>query len=145
MRSAEWGWPLRLLVVEDEPFIALDLQMLSASAGHDVVGVADTLASALELAAAETPEAALVDINLADGFSGLKLSRALRQDGCRAVGFITGNVDQVPPDFAGAVAVLEKPYTQEGVEEMLAVLEAACAEEARQRAEPRYVRLAIAG
>jgi CheY-like chemotaxis protein len=138
-----WGTALRLLLVEDEPFIALDLQMLSTSAGHDVVGVADTFATAIDLAAAETPEAALVDINLRDGFSGLQISRALSDGGCRAVAFVTGNAEQIPADFAGAVAVLDKPYTEAGVEEMLSILQATC--DGRQADADRpclYVRLA---
>jgi CheY-like chemotaxis protein len=133
---------LRLLLVEDEPFIALDLQMLSTSAGHEVVGVADSFASAVELAASETPDAALVDINLSDGFSGLRVSRALTgAGGCRVI-FVTGNAEQIPSDFAGAVAVLEKPFTQEGVEEALEILRNACEGGPPSSAELRYARLA---
>ena len=132
---------MRLLLVEDEPFIALDLQMLSTSAGHEVVGVADSLESALHLAAARHPDAALVDINLRDGLSGLRICEALSGGGRMAVGFVTGNAEQVPADFAGALAVLEKPFTQEGVQEILGVLRDACRGEPRCAA-PRYVRLA---
>jgi DNA-binding response OmpR family regulator len=132
---------LRLLLVEDEPFIALDLQLLSTSAGHEVVGVADSLDSALELAASETPDAALVDINLRDGFSGVRISRALTGGRRVAVGFVTGNAEQIPADFAGAVAVLEKPFTQAGVEEILGILQNACEGHAAPASEPRYARL----
>jgi DNA-binding LytR/AlgR family response regulator len=134
---------LRLLLVEDEPFIALDLEVLCTSAGHEVVGVADSYQSAVDLAAAEGPEAALVDINLRDGLSGLSVARALSCDRRMAIGFVTGNAEQVPPDFCGAVAVLEKPFTQEGVEEILNVLQGVCRGEGRPPA--RYVRLAPAG
>ena len=130
---------MRLLLVEDEPFIALDLQMLSTSAGHEVVGVADTFDTALDLAMTQHPDAALVDINLRDGFTGFRISQALSGQG-RIVGFVTGNAEQVPADFAGALAVLEKPFTQQGVEEILGVLQSArggpCC------LAPRYVRLA---
>jgi CheY-like chemotaxis protein len=132
---------MRLLLVEDEPFIALDLQMLTTSAGHEVVGVADTLQGALDMAAAQSPDAALVDINLRDGFSGVRISQALSGGGAMAVGFVTGNAEQIPPDFAGAVAVLEKPFTYEGVEEILSILEDA-REGRAARSAPRYVRLA---
>jgi CheY-like chemotaxis protein len=137
-----WGIALRLLVVEDEPFIALDLQMLSTSAGHEVVGIADSFASAVELASSETPDAALVDINLSDGFSGLRVSRALTVGGACRVLFVTGNAEQIPPDFAGAVAVLDKPFTQEGVEEALEILRNACAGGEPSHDAPRYARLA---
>ena len=131
---------MRLLLVEDEPFIALDLQLLSMSAGHEVVGVADSLETALELAASEIPDAALVDINLRDGFSGVQVSRALTGARRCAVGFVTGNAEQIPADFAGALAVLEKPFTQAGVEEMLGILQDAC--DGRSPGDqPRYARL----
>ena len=139
-----WGDWVRLLLVEDEPFIALDLEMLSTSAGHAVVGVADTFDTAVELAAAETPDAALVDINLRDGFSGVQVARALCGGRGLPVCFITGNAEQVPPDFAGALAVLEKPFTQEGVEEVLNILRHAH-EGSQTGAVPRYARLAPRG
>jgi DNA-binding response OmpR family regulator len=132
---------LRLLLVEDEPFIALDLEMLAGAAGHQVVGVADSFDTAVEIAAEARPDAALVDINLRDGFSGVQVSRALSGGQGVAVGFVTGNAEQAPPDFAGARAILEKPFTPEGVEEMLAVLEAAV-DGTTTPSSPRHVRLA---
>lgn len=131
---------MRLLLVEDEPFIALDLEMLSTSAGHEVVGVADSLETALALARSAAPEAALVDINLRDGFSGVQVSRALA--GEVRIGFVTGNAEQIPADFAGALAVLEKPFTQAGVEEMLGILQSACDGDDAPASEPRYARMA---
>jgi len=133
---------LRLLLVEDEPFIALDLELLSTSAGHEVVGVADSLETAIALANSARPEAALVDINLRDGFSGVQVSRLLAGAGQVCVGFVTGNAEQIPPDFAGAVAVLEKPFTQAGVEEMLGILQCACDGAAPPEGGPRYARMA---
>lgn len=112
---------MRLLVVEDEPFIALDLETLAAAAGHEVIGVADTLTEAVDLACTRTPQAALVDLNLRDGMTGAEISRRLSGKGV-AVGFITGNVEEIPADFAGAVAVVEKPFTPAGVQEMLDLL-----------------------
>jgi len=131
---------LRLLLVEDEPFIALDLELLLNSVGHEVVGVADTHDAALEMANETAPEAALVDINLRDGFTGLKVGRALSGEmGC-VVAFVTGNAEQVPGDFAGAVAVLEKPFTAQGVEEVAALLQEMRAGAARPPS-LRYARL----
>ena len=113
---------MRLIVVEDEPFIALDLESLARSAGHEVLGVADTLDDAVNLARAQHPEAALVDLNLRDGMTGVEVSRRLAGAGV-AVGFITGNAEIIPDDFAGAVAVVDKPFTPDGVEELLNLLQ----------------------
>jgi DNA-binding response OmpR family regulator len=134
---------LRLLLVEDEPFIALDLQILSEAAGHEVVGVADSLEAALTIAGEMRPDAALVDINLRDGFSGVRVSKALSGSDV-AVGFVTGNAEQIPKDFAGAVAVLEKPFSDAGVAELLAILECARGD-GDARPSPRYARMAPRG
>jgi CheY-like chemotaxis protein len=130
--------PLRLLLVEDEPFIALDLEMLVEAEGHQVVGVADTFDTAMDLAASSEPEAAFVDLNLRDGMTGLQVARALARDQGLAVAFITGNAEQLPADFAGALAVVEKPFTHHGVAELLAMLQDA--REGRPSIVPRYAR-----
>jgi len=130
---------LRLLIVEDEPFIALDLEMLLEQTGHQAVGVADTFESAVALADRTSPEAALIDVNLRDGFTGVRIAETLARRG-RAVAFVTGNAEQVPPDFAGAVAVLEKPFTAAGVDEVLQILAEALGQ--GRAAEPRYARRA---
>ena len=131
---------VRLLLVEDEPFIALDLEMLVQAEGHDVVGVADTFETAIDLASAEGPEAAFIDLNLRDGMTGLHVARALAQGRGMRVAFITGNAEQVPADFAGAVALVEKPFTQQGVAELLSILQAAI--DGAPAAPARYARTA---
>ncbi len=60
-----------VLIIEDETFIAMDLESLVESLGHRVVGVARTHTEALALARKRTPGLILADIQLADGSSGL--------------------------------------------------------------------------
>ena len=54
----------RLLVVEDELLVALDIETILSDAGMDVLGPASSAAEALELIAATPPDAALLDANL---------------------------------------------------------------------------------
>lgn len=61
----------RVLVIEDEPIIAMDIESLVTSLGHEVVGNARTHVEAVTLAKAERPDLVLADIRLADGSSGL--------------------------------------------------------------------------
>lgn len=113
---------MRLLLVEDEAFIAVDLELAVAAAGHEVAGVAVDTRQALEIAARERPDAALVDVNLADGRTGVALCRRLVQEyGLRAA-FLTGNPEQVPEDRAGALALMEKPYSPERLSSVLSLL-----------------------
>ena len=60
-----------VLIIEDETFIAMDLEALVESLGHRVLGVARTHNEALALAHKKKPGLILADIQLADGSSGL--------------------------------------------------------------------------
>ena len=68
----------RVLIVEDEPFIAWDLAQAVESAGGIVIGPAATLAQALALIQTSGVEAAILDVNLPDGHIGPVLE-SLRQ------------------------------------------------------------------
>ena len=61
-----------VLIIEDETFIAIDLEELVESLGHRVIGIASTHAAALKLAKQKRPGLILADILLADGSSGLE-------------------------------------------------------------------------
>ncbi|CAL8976019.1 response regulator [Rhodoplanes serenus] len=60
-----------VLIIEDETFIALDLEGLVESLGHRVVGIARTHSEAVQIAQKKRPGLILADIQLADGSSGL--------------------------------------------------------------------------
>lgn len=60
-----------VLIIEDEPVIALDLVGLVREMGHSVVGVASSRKEAVAMARARRPGLVLADINLGDGGSGL--------------------------------------------------------------------------
>jgi CheY-like chemotaxis protein len=62
----------RVLIIEDEPVIALDLDNLVTELGHTVVGVASTRGEAVAKALAERPGLVLADVNLAEGGSGIE-------------------------------------------------------------------------
>ena len=60
----------RILVVEDEPFIAIDLVLAIEDAGGKAVGPAATIREALELIETQPPDGAVLDVNLPDGHVG---------------------------------------------------------------------------
>jgi DNA-directed RNA polymerase specialized sigma24 family protein len=60
-----------VLIIEDETFIAMDIETLVESLGHHVIGVARTHSEAVALAQQKRPGLILADIQLADGSSGL--------------------------------------------------------------------------
>jgi DNA-binding response OmpR family regulator len=84
MHTLEHQPHMRILIIEDEPMIALDLQDLLEDAGFDVVGVAGKLEKALALIDSTAIDAAIVDANLA-GVSSSPAAAALAE---RRVPFI---------------------------------------------------------
>ena len=69
-----------VMVIEDEPIIAMDIEEILQSLGHRITGIARTEKQALELAASKRPGLILADIQLADGSSGLEaVGKILRQ------------------------------------------------------------------
>ncbi|HEY0052242.1 MAG TPA: response regulator [Caulobacteraceae bacterium] len=60
-----------VLIIEDEPVIAADIEALVRELGHQIVGVAATHDEAVEAVAAHRPGLVLADIQLADGASGI--------------------------------------------------------------------------
>lgn len=61
----------KVLIIEDEPIIALDLENLVTELGHKVVAVAATKDDAVAKAKSERPGLVLADINLGEGGSGI--------------------------------------------------------------------------
>ena len=61
----------RVLIIEDESIIALDLENLMTELGHEVVGIATTRDEAVKQARQHKPGLVLADIRLADGSSGI--------------------------------------------------------------------------
>jgi CheY-like chemotaxis protein len=104
--------PLRILVVEDEALIALELECLLDDLGYVTVGVACSSQEAIALGLATHPDVALVDIHLVDGPTGVAVAQALSADPRTTVVFMTANAKRIPDDFAGAVGVIAKPYSE---------------------------------
>lgn len=69
-----------VLVIEDEPIIAMDIEEILQSLGHRITGIARTEQQALEFVSDKRPGLILADIQLADGSSGLDaVNKILRQ------------------------------------------------------------------
>jgi CheY-like chemotaxis protein len=60
-----------IMIIEDEPLIAMDIEQLVSELGHSVTGIARTHTEAVELFEKSRPKMVLADIQLADGSSGI--------------------------------------------------------------------------
>ena len=112
----------RVLIVEDEFLIALDLGATVEGMGMQVVGLANDREQALRLA--PSADIAFVDVNLADGPTGPELGRRLAQEHGIAVVFMTGNPETVADGVKGAVGVVQKPVMPSVVEQLVKYLAA---------------------
>ena len=100
----------RILIVEDEPIVALALQDMLADLGYDVVGPAFRLAGALTLAQTEPIDAAILDVNMGEGDS-FGVAAQLRARGIPYL-FATGYGRQgLSPEHEQS-AVVQKPYRE---------------------------------
>jgi CheY-like chemotaxis protein len=70
-RAIESDLVSTVLIIEDEPIIAIDLENLVSELGHEVVGTAATRDQAVKLALSKRPGLILADINLGEGGSGM--------------------------------------------------------------------------
>jgi two-component system, response regulator PdtaR len=113
------GKGLRVLVVEDEVLIALELECLLDDLGHTTIGVAASSREAIALGQADPPDVAFVDVHLVDGPTGVEVGRTLSADPRTTVVFMTANAKRVPDDYAGAFGIIAKPYTERVVASVL--------------------------
>ena len=121
--SGEQGEPLamgisklRILIVEDEFFIALDTEAALTELGHSSVGIAVSCEQAVDIAGRERPDVVLMDIRLAGGRDGIDAAEEiLTRFGIRSV-FVTADTDPLTRRRAAAVdpvGILEKPLSLE--------------------------------
>jgi CheY-like chemotaxis protein len=106
----------RILIIEDEAVIAMDLSDLVTNAGHEVVATATTASQAVSAAKRERPDLVLADIQLADGSSGIDAVRDILASFEVPVIFITAFPDRLltgerpEPTF-----LITKPYSPDMV------------------------------
>ena len=108
----------RVMIIEDEAIIALDLQAIVADMGHAITGVARTRDGAVKLAGQERPDLILSDIQLADNSSGIDaVNDILREFGDVPVIFITAFPERLLTGERPEPAfVITKPYSEEQVQ-----------------------------
>ena len=110
----------RILVIEDEPLIAMMIGDCLSELGHHVVGYAVASADALQLIESAAPDAAIVDLVLADGESYAAANDLAR----RGIPFLILTGTTVDERYNGqAAAVLSKPIEHD---QLVATLTTLC-------------------
>jgi DNA-binding NarL/FixJ family response regulator len=108
----------RVLIVEDEMLVAMEMEAAIEDLGFEPVGIAADTTQALQLAEGK-PDIALVDLNLRDGLTGPDIGKLLAQRGVHVV-FLTANPRIVANGVPGALGVCEKPASTATIASILA-------------------------
>ncbi len=100
-----------VLIIEDEPLIAMDIEGLVESLGHSVLGIARTHTEAVQLASKKRPGLILADIQLADGSSGLDAVNEMLRSFTTPVIFITAYPERfLTGERPEPAFLITKPY-----------------------------------
>lgn len=107
----------RVMIIEDEAIIAMDIHSIVTEMGHEVLGIARTRDTAVEMGSREKPDLILADIQLADNSSGIDaVQDLLAQFGELPVIFITAFPERLLTGERPEPAFLiSKPYREEQV------------------------------
>ena len=127
----------RILIVEDEIIAATEIEYVVSEMGHDPIAITSDQKSALAYAA--QADIALVDLNLRDGPTGIRIGEILAQTHGVTVVFLTANPAQLGDGVPGTVGVMPKPATDRDIRE--AVEFAAARRAAYDAKPPRRLRL----
>lgn len=111
----------RILIVEDEPLIAMMLEDFLDALDYGVAGSADSVAGALDLVEQGGCDAAILDVNLRGGEHSWPIADRLAEAGIPFVIATGGGGDTIAEAHRGR-PVLSKPFTMDGVEKALAGL-----------------------
>ncbi len=102
--------PAAVLIIEDEVFIALDLQQIVRNLGFSVAGIAKNRAEALRIAGLSKPKLILADYRLRDD-TGVEVVKAIRQQLDTNVIYVTSHPDEVAAACDGDNdLVIAKPF-----------------------------------
>ena len=102
--------PARILIVEDEFLVAMEMEAILQDAGHSPVGIAPDLGTAQGYFD-EPLDLALVDLNLRDGLTGPQIGQLLGERGVPVM-FVTANPRLLGDGIAGTIGVITKPTDQ---------------------------------
>ena len=113
MNVADMNLAAKIVIVEDEFLVALQLEDILAEAGHEVIGIVPDHAAAESIE--ETPHIALVDLNLRDGPSGPSIAMGLSEKFGTLIVYVTANPGQIGRPAPTAIGVVQKPFSREAI------------------------------
>ncbi|HEY2033583.1 MAG TPA: response regulator [Rhizomicrobium sp.] len=116
LKSIDRDLESRVMIIEDETIIALDIENLVSEMGHKVIGIATTRDDAIRMAREQKPDIILTDIQLADGSSGIDAAVAILKDFDIPVIFITAYPERLlTGERPEPTYLITKPFSRDTV------------------------------
>ncbi|MBO0902995.1 response regulator [Jiella sonneratiae] len=113
---------MRVFCLEDNPLVALDLEMMIEDAGHECVGSAGSFAEARSMWQDLDLDLVFIDIDLTDGKTGIDAARWLRERGTAGC-FVTGQTELAEAHRDLVVEIVTKPIDEKAIERVLALVQ----------------------
>lgn len=105
----------RILIIEDEPLIAMMLEDFIETLGYEICETVDSVDDALAAVAKNNCDIAIVDVNLRHGEASWPVADALDEAGIPFLLASGGQLEEPPERHSGRI-YLSKPYTLDAVE-----------------------------
>ena len=138
----------KLLIVEDEPIVAMDLRQELSDLGYEVIGVAESADEALTIVQFTLPDCALMDIRIAGSMDGIQTARTLRHWFRVPSVFLTSHSDDTTLSRAARAmpyGYLTKPFKREELKATLQMALERAKADAHEQEEHEQVAETFAG
>ena len=138
----------KLLIVEDEPIVAVDLQYEAEGLGYNVTGLAESADTALMSVEENRPDLVLMDVGIDGSMDGIQTARLLRHAYQVPVVFLTSHSDHVTLSRASRelpYGYLTKPVRSEELHATLHVAFHKAAVDAQERESNRFLSMSVDG
>ncbi len=109
----------KILIVEDEAIIALDLKMELGGLGYEVIGTADNGLDAINMAKEHLPDVVLMDIKLKGTIDGIEAAEIISKLGVGII-YLTANTDKETHErINGEYPIISKPFDIDKLDQTL--------------------------
>jgi two-component system cell cycle sensor histidine kinase/response regulator CckA len=116
--------PARILIVEDETIVAMDIAATLRRLGYEVVGMVGSGAAAIESAQSMSPHLILMDIRIKGPMDGIEAASLIQQQGMTPIVFLTAHADADTVERAKAASpygYLVKPFDERALHRALEI------------------------
>jgi len=114
----------KILIVEDEPIIASDIEMILQSLGYEITGIEDNAKDALQSIVKNTPDLVLLDINIEGDVDGVMLAQDINARFGIPFVYLTSNTDKMTINRVKRTqpaGFIVKPFSEQEIQSVVEI------------------------